>query len=183
MKRILIVDDLVTLLDEHIELLKDAGLDYEVKTADHPTFALELLEKERFDLAILDLNLPLKTGLELLHDIKRRYSATKIMIYSAYLQDITPETLMREGADIVLSKPAALDQFLGAISKLLYPESGLWVGLFNGTGYRKLRPQFIRQMIQRALKLTNNNVTEASALLGITRECLSRLMKKFGVIR
>lgn len=122
MKRVLLVDDMVDLLEEEAGVLEEADLDIKVTTADSAAKAEELLKNKSFDLIILDLMMPKTNGLELLHRIKRDFNIPCI-IYSAYIGKWPTNDLYAEGADLVLSKPARLDMFLNSVKTLLHPES------------------------------------------------------------
>ena len=65
---ILWADDEIDLLKPHILFLKQKG--YEVITVSNGRDALEMSEKEHFDLIILDENMPGLSGLETLSRIK-----------------------------------------------------------------------------------------------------------------
>ncbi|MDZ7264140.1 MAG: response regulator, partial [candidate division KSB1 bacterium] len=63
-ERILIVDDEEVLTLGYSKCLQKVG--YEVKTANSGEDALEMLQKELFDLVLLDIRLPQMSGLEVL---------------------------------------------------------------------------------------------------------------------
>ena len=68
--KILWADDEIDLLKPHLMFLRNKG--YELVTANNGSDALALTESERFDLVILDENMPGFTGLETLALIKQR---------------------------------------------------------------------------------------------------------------
>ena len=65
---ILWVDDEIDLLKVQIMFLKSKG--YDVTTATNGTDALELFEKNTFDIVFLDEYMPGITGLDVLHAIR-----------------------------------------------------------------------------------------------------------------
>jgi CheY-like chemotaxis protein len=73
-KRILITDDDAEMRAEIAAILKDEG--YEVRTAGDGRAALKLIEKQKFDLLLLDLKMPVMTGFEVL----KKLDADKIKI-------------------------------------------------------------------------------------------------------
>lgn len=102
---VLIVDDSKVILDRLILLLNDlaeigvvlVGRNYEEGKA--------LLEKHTFDLAILDINLPDKSGLELLRLIKENnYPLKKIIILTNEDTNERKELSLSIGADYFLNK-------------------------------------------------------------------------------
>ncbi len=103
---ILVVDD-----DEAIlRLLTDSLSDqYEVKTASDVLEAADLLQAESFDLLILDLNMPVVDGSELL-DIFRvqpNFENLPILVISAY-QDLI-ERVRGARINAILPKPFAIN--------------------------------------------------------------------------
>lgn len=177
MAKILLVDDIPEFVDAEKDLLRECCEGYEVSVAANPEYALELLEKQAFDLVILDLMMPKQNGFELLCEIKRKYRIP-VMIYSAYLDNISAKVLAREGADLILSKPAQLDIFLGCVQNLLTPASEATVLAVQGYKIRDIRNQVLTTIIQKALRKFSGRMTEASDALGISAECLKNLISK-----
>ena len=69
--QILWVDDEIDLLRSHVVFLETKG--YQVQTANNGDDALSFIDKSRFDLVFLDENMPGKSGLETLVEIKNKY--------------------------------------------------------------------------------------------------------------
>ncbi len=117
MSRLLVVDD-----DEHLRtvlatLLETAG--YEVTTASDGADALQRLDREAFDLMLLDVWMPRMTGLEVLSQLKSRPSPPKVILLTA---DDTPDTVLhalRDQAYHYLSKPFDPDELLATVSGAL----------------------------------------------------------------
>ena len=183
MAHILLVDDLPEFIETERQLLQECELGYKVEAASTTEKATELLEHERFDLVILDLMMPKKSGLELLHEIKRRWPGTPVLIYSAYLDRIPETVLYQEGADLVLSKPASLELFINAVKKLVSADSDTTVVIIHGYKVKEIKNQVLATIIQKVLRKAGQNLSRAAELMGISRECLSVMMKRFGIIR
>jgi two-component system sensor histidine kinase and response regulator WspE len=81
-KRVLIVDDSITVREAEAKIIKGLGLDVEV--AVDGMDAWEALSSGCFDLIITDLDMPRMTGLELLEKIARdpRYSRIPVVVLS-----------------------------------------------------------------------------------------------------
>jgi len=82
MTKILIVDD-----DNHIRKLYGDFLTlegYEVKTAADACEAYEVIQNERFDLIVLDIELGGDSGLDMLKRLKREYPDIPIILNTAY---------------------------------------------------------------------------------------------------
>lgn len=93
-KRILVVDDNDHLREVICELLKLAG--FSVASAPDGSAALERLEKEEFDLMLLDVWMPQMNGLELLSRLRARPANPKVIMLTA---DDAPETVLRAVRD------------------------------------------------------------------------------------
>jgi len=183
MAKILIVDDMRDFLEEQIKLLEEYGFPHELKTAVCPQAALELLSQEPFELVILDLKMAGKSGVELLHEIKRRFPQTKVIIYSAYVGDYMASELYKAGADDILTKPCPIDRFIRAIDAILYPDKDCTIVLIHGYDVKSIRSQVLPVIIQKALTKANRNAGRTAELLGVTRRCLGNMLKRFGIVR
>lgn len=81
-KRVLIVDDERSVLNVFRSLLEDEP--YSLFFAETGMEVRYYLQKEEFDLIILDKNLPDISGMELLKEIKERYPLTEVIIITGY---------------------------------------------------------------------------------------------------
>lgn len=102
MSRILLIEDDIEMQKLIQEYLSNYG--YKVLSFDKPKSALEILDKESFDIVILDLMLPQMDGFDVCKEIKRK-TETPIIISSAR-GDIGNKIMGFElGADDYLAKP------------------------------------------------------------------------------
>lgn len=122
---ILIVDDDPLLRLIASEMLREAG--YVVSEAEDGDIALRRLEGEPVDLAILDLLMPNKEGVETIQEIKRRWPRTKIIAISGggrvdagYLLPLAKAM----GADAVYKKPLTAEPFLRMVDEALHGDGG-----------------------------------------------------------
>jgi CheY-like chemotaxis protein len=102
-KKVLVVDDDRALNHVLVELLRRAG--FLVSSAVDGVTAARILEKETFDIVLLDINLPKMSGLEVLQRIRGKDSPPKVLVMTA---DETPATVLRavkEQAYRYVSKP------------------------------------------------------------------------------
>ena len=76
MKPVLIVEDETIMRESLRDWLKDGG--YEVETAEEGEEALEKIEKKEFSVAVLDLRLPGKDGLEVLKEATAKDSGMNV---------------------------------------------------------------------------------------------------------
>jgi len=112
---ILWVDDEIDLLKPHIMFLEDKG--YNIKTANNGVTAIELIEKQHFDLVFLDENMPGLSGLETLIKLKdKRSNLSVIMITKSEEESIMEEAIGSKISDYLI-KPVNPSQILLSIKK------------------------------------------------------------------
>jgi CheY-like chemotaxis protein len=113
---ILVVDDDPDLLRAYACVLQDEG--YRVLTAQSGTDALILARKERIDLLITDVVMPVMDGFELIQRLKLQLddAAPPTIVCSGF--DITEREALRRGARIFLPKPTDAPTLMRAIRSL-----------------------------------------------------------------
>ena len=130
---ILWADDEIDLLKPHIMFLKSKG--YEPLTVNNGRDALDLVERQHFDLVILDENMPGLTGLETLQRIKEIAPQTPvIMITKSEEENIMDQAVGNKIADYLI-KPVNPMQILMSIKKNLH--SGQLVSETAAADYRQ----------------------------------------------
>jgi len=115
--KILIVDD-----DPNISTLLSVSLSpfgYEITSASSGSQALELIEAERFNLAILDYMLPDLNGIEVLRRIRERRSDTEVIMVTAYASLETAVEALRLGAYDYITKPFQIDTIQSTVQRAL----------------------------------------------------------------
>lgn len=118
MERILWADDEIDLLKPHIMFLQSKG--YEVETAYNGGDALDALAHGRFDLVLLDENMPGLSGLETLTMINRQYPQLPvIMITKSEEENIMNQAIGNKISDYLI-KPVNPNQILLSIKKNLH---------------------------------------------------------------
>ncbi len=114
---ILWADDEIDLLKPHILFLKSKG--YEITPVTNGEDAVELVEKESFDLVFLDENMPGLPGLEALARIKAlRPALPVVMITKSEEELIMEEAIGSQIADYLI-KPVNPNQILLSIKKII----------------------------------------------------------------
>ena len=115
--KILWVDDEIDLLKPHILFLQQKN--YIVTTCQSGSEAIELVEKENFDIVLLDENMPGLTGLETLSEIKaKRDTLPVIMITKSEEEYIMEDAIGSKIADYLI-KPVNPNQILLSLKKNL----------------------------------------------------------------
>ncbi len=113
---ILWVDDEIDLLKPHIIFLQSKG--YEIATSNNGNDAIDMVDKNNYDLIFLDENMPGLSGLETLSAIKNiKPSIPVIMITKSEEEYIMDEAIGSRIADYLI-KPVNPMQILMAIKKI-----------------------------------------------------------------
>ncbi len=117
--KILVVDDEAVLLETIAYNLEQAG--YEVITAADGASALEAARKEKPDLMILDLMLPVIDGLEVCRRLRNEDDTSGILILmlTAKSEEIDKVVGLEVGADDYVTKPFSRHELLARVKALL----------------------------------------------------------------
>lgn len=115
--RILIVDDEADIRESLEILLSMEG--YQVEMATNAAEGQHALENGSYDIVLLDLMMPDRSGLELLHDIRRRDTETPIILITAYGSVEVAVKAIKEGATDYFSKPWDNEKLLLEISHII----------------------------------------------------------------
>ena len=119
MIRILIVDDHAILRRGLRALLSDEFHGAAFGEASNARQALEQLRKEKWDVALLDISLPGKSGLELLKEFKAARPKLPVLILSAHAEDQFAVRVLKAGAGGYLTKESAPEELAKAVRKIL----------------------------------------------------------------
>jgi len=87
--------------------------------ARNATEALDLVWKEKWDVVVLDITMPGRSGLEVLKEIKRSRPKLPVLILSMHPEDQFAVRLLKAGAAGYLTKESAGDELVGAIKKVV----------------------------------------------------------------
>ena len=115
--RILAVDDEPLALQVLSELLKGDG--HLVETAANGREGLESFKRGSFDIVLIDWAMPEMGGDQLAVSIKEEAPNTPIVLLSGFGDIIKATGEMPPGVDMVVSKPAKLDEVRHAVTSLL----------------------------------------------------------------
>jgi two-component system, NtrC family, response regulator HydG len=115
--RILIVDDEPDTCANLSDILTDLG--YQVDTAYDGFAALELVQKNTYDISLLDLRMPGMDGLELYRRIRHLSAGTVAIVVTAYASSDTAKSVLSAGAWKILPKPVNIGSLLNLVSQAL----------------------------------------------------------------
>lgn len=115
--RILVVDDEYGVRSGIRQILEIEG--YLVDEAASGQEALELLDRNEYDVALLDYRLPDLDGLTILQSIRRGGLRLMTCMITAYANIDTAIAATREGIDFFLPKPFLPDDLIGVVETLL----------------------------------------------------------------
>ena len=182
----LLVDDDETFRARLAKALISRGFD--VRQAANAAQAIAAAEKDSPELAVVDLRMPGgpgvspgtmgQSGLELVKELLRIDPSTRIVVLTGYGSITTAVEAMRLGATSYVTKPADVDDLLGAFT-----------GKKTGEGEKAApttteafeTPSLARvewEHINRVLSDCAGNISEAARRLGIHRRSLQRKLQK-----
>ncbi|CAN5136695.1 sigma-54 dependent transcriptional regulator [soil metagenome] len=114
---ILVVDDEPIIRETLAEFLQQER--FAVQSCGSGEQALALINKQRFDVVLCDINLPGLDGLEVLDRILKISPETFVLLITAYATVDTAVEAFQSGAHDYLMKPVILREVLGKIRRLL----------------------------------------------------------------
>jgi two-component system, NtrC family, response regulator HydG len=115
--RILVVDDDPDICRNLSDILTDLG--FHVDCAQNGRGALELVSRQPYDVALLDLKMPGMDGLTLYREIKKHRAGTVTLLVTAYATPATAEEALAAGAWKVIPKPVDFDKLLSIVDEAL----------------------------------------------------------------
>lgn len=87
--------------------------------AENASSLMSLLEKDNWSIVVLDINMPGKSGLEALKDIKHLYPDLPVLILSMFSEDQYGLRAIKAGASGYLKKVSAPTELVTAIRKIV----------------------------------------------------------------
>src|SRR5487761_29378 len=111
---ILVIDDEVEIREGLQALLSSEG--YAITEAETGEAGLTRLGEQPFDLLLLDVSLPDRNGIELLHEIHRRDPQLSIILITAYGSIDMARAAFKNGAHDYITKPWSNDELLSQVA-------------------------------------------------------------------
>ena len=136
MKKILVVDDHAIVREGLVKVLAKLPEVDSVGEAETGEEALEKVQREAYDLVVMDISMPGRGGLEALQQIKEARPGTKVLVLSMHPETQYALRAVRAGASGYITKGARKQDLMEAIRKVLkggtYVSNGLADILFRG---------------------------------------------------
>lgn len=173
MKTILLVDDEDFFRDRLARAFSKR--EYTVYSAANYDEALAIIKEHKPMLAVVDLKMPGKNGLELTSEAQDIHPAMRIVILTGYGSIATATEAGRVGALNYLSKPADVDDILNAFSR--DPSLTEKVEQSDLTAPTLAKVEW--EHINRVLTDCDDNISAAAKRLGIHRRTLQRKLSKY----
>jgi CheY-like chemotaxis protein len=121
MAHVLVVDDDPLFREIAREVLTQAG--YDVSLAENGVEATKIAAEPALDLAVVDMLMPERDGIETIRDLRGRWPGVKLIAVTAGSRALEPNLLLRAakamGAHAALEKPLDHDALLKLIATLL----------------------------------------------------------------
>ena len=117
--RVLIVDDHAIVRRGLRALLSDEFLEVEFGEAGDARQAIDQLRTHTWDVALLDITLPGKSGLDLLKEVKAEWPGLPVLILSGHIEDQFAVRVLKAGAGGYMTKESAPEELAKAVRKIL----------------------------------------------------------------
>ena len=117
--KILIADDHAVLRKGLRQILAEALPDAEIDEAGTTSDALEQLSRQSWDVLVLDIFMPGRTGLEVLHEVRQQQPKLPVLVLSSAPEEQLAVRVLKAGASGYLNKQAAPEALVKALRKIL----------------------------------------------------------------
>jgi len=140
--------------------------------------ALSLLKQGGFDLALVDIGLPLRTGIDVLREVRQRQIPVKIIILTGDTDTYSPASIYADGADAFLYKTADADHFIEtliAVASDKTPPEEITADGENARSIALMREQLTERELQVVKLITEGGSNKTSAIiLGISEHTVRK---------
>lgn len=115
---LLLVDDHTIVREGLRHILEPLSSQWRITEASTGFEALGLLNRQHFDLAIVDLSMPGMSGLELIRRIKAGYPSVQVLVLSMHADEQYALRAFKSGANGYLTKDSAATELINAVNKV-----------------------------------------------------------------
>ena len=119
MKSFLLGDDHAVVRSGLKQLLIDEFQHVNVGEAANANDVLSLARNQRWDIVILDINLPGRSGLDVLSELKKEPIKVPVLVLSMHPEDQFAIRALKAGASGYLTKESAPEELIKAVNKIL----------------------------------------------------------------
>jgi two-component system response regulator HydG len=126
---VLIVDDDPSMSRTTSLILTHMG--YRVTTARSGAEAIERTRETEFDMTILDIMMPERSGVETLREVKQMRPEATVVMMTAYASDKSVKEALAEGAHGIIYKPFEVDAVVSLINQATETIGGLQILLVD----------------------------------------------------
>jgi DNA-binding NarL/FixJ family response regulator len=117
--RILITDDHAVVRQGLKQILAEEFKRAEFGEAGSANEAIERVWKENWDVVVLDITMPGRSGLEVLKEIKKSKPKLPVLVLSMHPEDQFAVRLLKIGASGYMTKESAPNELVGAVKKVM----------------------------------------------------------------
>ncbi len=154
--------------------------------------ALALARRQEFDVAIIDIAMPGRGGLDVLKDLRKEHPALKIVVLSIYSEEQYAIRSLRDGASAYITKANATDELVPAIrtvaagKKFITPAVAERLAAYVEEGERRAPHETLSDREMQVLLLigSGKSVTGISRELALSVKTVStyrtRILEKMG---
>jgi len=119
MLKVLIIDDHDIFRQGLKNIINESYGNVKLLEAGNAEEANKLYTKENWDIVITDINLPGRSGIDIIKDLKQNHPEIPILVLSMYPEDQFAIRVIKAGASGYLSKNSASSELTGAMQNLL----------------------------------------------------------------
>jgi len=116
--KILVADDHSVVRKGLIQIVKEMHEVAEVEEAVNGLEVLDKVKSTKYDLIILDISMPDKSGLDVLIELKNYYGNLPVLILSTYPEELYAIRALKAGASGYLNKSTAAEELASAIRRV-----------------------------------------------------------------
>jgi DNA-binding NarL/FixJ family response regulator len=117
--KVLIADDHAILRRGLKEILQRELDEVTCGEAENAQHVLNEVRRQAWDLVILDITMPGRSGLDLLSDLQRSHPEIPVLVLSMHAEDQYAERVLKAGASGYMNKESAPEELIKAIQKVL----------------------------------------------------------------
>lgn len=181
MSQVLIADDHAIVRNGLKQLLSEDRSIRAVGEAGSGRETIEQLQKNKWDLLVLDINMPDRSGLDILRQIRATHPSTRVLVLSGFPEKQYAVNVLRAGASGYVNKEMAPEELLAAVRVVLQGRryvspllADLLVSELDGDADKPLHARLSEREFQIFCKLAaGQSVSEIAAELCISVKTVS----------